>query len=51
MESLDLQAGLGLQKLQDLFGSMGQTLPPADKLLSVFGVHQGLDIAADLEMY
>lgn len=51
MESLDLRAGLGLQQLQDLFGSMGQTLPPADRLLSVSGVHQGLDIAADLEMY
>lgn len=51
MESLDLRAGLGLQQLQDPFGSMGQTLPPADRLLSVSGVHQGLDIAADLEMY
>lgn len=50
MESLDLQAGLGLQQLQDLFGSMGQTLAPADRVPSASGVHQGLDIAADLEM-
>lgn len=51
MESLDLQAGLGLQLLRDLFGSMGQTLHPADRVLSVSGDHQGLEISANLEMY
>lgn len=51
MESLDLQAGFGLQQLQELFGSMGQTLHPADRILSGPGAHQGRDISANLEMY
>lgn len=42
---------MGLQQLQDLFGSMGQTLHPAERVLSVSGDHQGLGISANLEMY
>lgn len=51
MESLDLLADLGLQQLQDLFGSTGQTLRPADRVPSVSGGHWGLDISANLERY
>lgn len=51
MESLDLQVDFGLQQLQDLFGSMGQTLHSADRVQSAPGDHQGLDISENLEMY
>lgn len=51
VESLDLQAGFGLHQFQELFGSMGQTLHPADRVPSVPGGLQGLDTSANLEMY